>query len=138
MAPILLISIHPKCVTFERYPKYYWQMDVNRGENYKLLYPQHEYDDIIKWYEELANRYTDIVTYYPSIGKSYEGRDMPAVHITGSTAPNIFKIYFQCQIHASKLCLLCDNYPQIPYQYTRLVFHAVIYAMPFLSNVLHS
>ncbi|XP_065890606.1 carboxypeptidase B-like [Dysidea avara] len=60
----------------------------------------HEYDDIIKWYEELANRYTDIVTYYPSIGKSYEGRDMPAVHITGSTAPNIFKIYFQCQIHA--------------------------------------
>ena len=28
---------------------------------------------------------------------------MPAMHITGSTAPNTFKIYFQCQIHVSKL-----------------------------------
>ncbi|XP_065909435.1 carboxypeptidase O-like [Dysidea avara] len=60
----------------------------------------HKYDDIIKWYEELADQYSNIVTYYPTIGKSYEGRDMPAVHITGSTAPNTFKMYFQCQIHA--------------------------------------
>ena len=52
---------------------------------------------------ELADQYKDIVTYYPAIGKSYEGRDMPAVHITGSTSPE-FKIYYQCQIHASKLC----------------------------------
>jgi len=67
------------------------------------LSPQHEYDDIIKWYEELTSQYSEIATYYPTIGKSYEGRDMPAVHITANTSPDVLKIYFQCQSHASKL-----------------------------------
>jgi len=64
---------------------------------------QHTYEDTIKWYEEVASQYSEIVKYEPSIGKSYEGRDLPAVHITGSSSPDVFKMYFQCQIHASEL-----------------------------------
>lgn len=52
------------------------------------------------WYEDLAVGYPDIVKFVPSIGKSLEGRDMPAVHITASSSPR--KYYFQCQIHARK------------------------------------
>jgi len=45
------------------------------------------------------------VKYEESIGKSIEGRDQPAVEITAAvTDVNI--IYFQCQIHASKLAAL--------------------------------
>ncbi len=52
----------------------------------------------MKWYEELASSNPGIVKFVASIGKSVEGRDLPAVHIgTGAK-----QIYFQCQIHASK------------------------------------
>ncbi len=51
----------------------------------------------MNWYKELESNYKDIVKYVASIGKSVEGRDLPAVHIgTGA-----MQIYFQCQIHAS-------------------------------------
>ncbi|XP_065913902.1 carboxypeptidase B-like [Dysidea avara] len=60
----------------------------------------HTYEEIIQWYEELANQYSEIVKYEPSIGKSYEGRDQPAVHITASSTSDTLKMYFQCQIHA--------------------------------------
>ena len=64
--------------------------------------------DTIKWYEELATQYSELIKYEPTIGQSYEGRDMPAVHITANTAPETFKIYFQCQIHASEFtCCVC-------------------------------
>lgn len=68
-----------------------------------LSITQHEYGDIVSWYEELAKDNSDFVKYVPSIGKSVEGRDQPAVHITTSTAADRKKIYFQCQIHASVL-----------------------------------
>ena len=55
----------------------------------------------MNWYEELSKKFPEIVKFVPSIGKSVEGRDMPAVHITASSA-DALKIYFQCQIHASK------------------------------------
>ena len=66
-----------------------------------FLLLKHEYPDIVNWYEELSQNFPEIIKFVPSIGKSVEGRDMPAVHITASTA-DALKIYFQCQIHASK------------------------------------
>jgi len=60
----------------------------------------HEYEEIVNWYSELSMDNPDIVKFVPSIGKSVEGRDMPAVHITASTSSDTMKIYFQCQIHA--------------------------------------
>ena len=64
---------------------------------------QHRYDDIVKWWSELAEDNTEIVKYEESIGKSYEGRDIPAVHITANLNREKV-IYFQCQIHAS-MCI---------------------------------
>ena len=55
----------------------------------------------MNWYEELSKEFPEIVKFVPSVGKSVEGRDMPPVHITASSA-DALKIYFQCQIHASK------------------------------------
>ena len=66
-----------------------------------LLTIQHQYKEIVEWYQKLASDYSDIVTYVDSIGESIEGRDMPAVHFTKTPAPK-HTIYFQCQIHASK------------------------------------
>ena len=51
------------------------------------------------WYQELADK-SDFVTYTSSIGKSYEGRDQPAVRIANLDDIEKFQIYFQCQIHA--------------------------------------
>lgn len=64
---------------------------------------QHRYDEIINWYKELADKHPDIVKKIEIIGKSYEGREQPAVHITLNEDPESPKIYFQCQIHASEL-----------------------------------
>ena len=54
---------------------------------------KHEYPDIVNWYDELSQNFPEIVKFVPSIGKSVEGRDMPAVHITASST-NVLKIYF--------------------------------------------
>lgn len=61
---------------------------------------QHRYDDIVKWYQDLEQKFNGLIKFVPSIGKSYEGRDQPAVHITADPDATK-KIYFQCQIHAS-------------------------------------
>lgn len=67
------------------------------------LYFQHRYSDIVKWYEEMAGIYPQLATFVPSIGKSVEGRDQPAFHITATQGKeDVNKIYFQCQIHASE------------------------------------
>lgn len=63
---------------------------------------QHQYEEIVEWYHNLANNYPDTAKYVDSIGQSIEGRDMPAVHFTNSESPK-YSIYFQCQIHASEL-----------------------------------
>jgi hypothetical protein len=59
----------------------------------------HNYDAIVTWYQKLASENPDLVSYVERIGTSYQGLDMPAVHITASSDPQR-KIYFQCQIHA--------------------------------------
>ena len=68
---------------------------------------QHQYKDIVGWYTQLTNDYSDIARFVDSIGKSVEGRDMPAVHITKLATPSN-TVYFQCQIHASE-GLACLN-----------------------------
>ena len=67
---------------------------------YFLCFLQHRYDEIVDWYKTLASDNSNVVKYVESIGKSVEGRDQPAVHITTANG-NVNKIYFQCQIHAS-------------------------------------
>ena len=66
-----------------------------------MYHIQHPYVEIMEWYDKLAEDYDDLVTFVESVGKSYEGRDQPAVHITVNPDPNRYKFYFQCQIHAS-------------------------------------
>ena len=65
-----------------------------------LMSPQHDYEATKSWYRNLARDHRDLVRYNASIGKSVEGRDMPAVHITAKHNSGRKKIYFQCQIHA--------------------------------------
>ena len=64
--------------------------------------PQHDYEATKSWYRNLAHDHRDLVRYNASIGKSVEGRDMPAVHITAKHNSGRKKIYLQCQIHARK------------------------------------
>ena len=68
---------------------------------------KHRYDEIIEWWGKLAEDNADIVKYEPSIGKSFEGRDQPAIHITASEDNMEKTLYFQCQIHASKSHSTC-------------------------------
>ena len=63
---------------------------------------QHTYTEIVTWYQGLAGNYPNIVKYVGSIGKSIEGRDVPAVHFTNTESTPKYTVYFQCQIHASK------------------------------------
>ena len=57
--------------------------------------------EIVDWWKMLEIRYPNEVTFIESIGKSLEGRNIPAVVIT--SAPDDAKvIYMQCLIHASK------------------------------------
>jgi len=60
----------------------------------------HTYDELVGWYKQAAQDHSDVMSFVPSIGKSVEGRDMPAVHITGTKSGTKSQVYFQCQIHA--------------------------------------
>lgn len=71
-----------------------------------ILHPQHTYAEIIAWWDKLATDNADLVVYHESIGKSKEGRDQPAIHITSNEDPNVKTIYFQCQIHASMFVMI--------------------------------
>ena len=64
--------------------------------------------EMVSWWKKLAIRYPKDVTFNESIGKSYEGRNIPAVVIT--SAPDDAKvIYLQCLIHASKSDTTMEN-----------------------------
>ena len=62
----------------------------------------------------------------PSIGKSVEGRDMPAVHITAATAANHPKIYFQCQIHARKLLNYGIDITKIEKKKKKILYNVIV------------
>eukprot|EP00040_Diaphanoeca_grandis_P038854 m.257536 g.257536 ORF g.257536 m.257536 type:complete len:438 (+) comp35393_c0_seq1:111-1424(+) len=75
----------------------------------------HDYGEIVDWYTDIAEEFPDLTRLNPSIGSSHEGRNMPALHITGTT-PGVKKnIWFQCQIHAREwisgaTCMYIVNY----------------------------
>ena len=74
-----------------------------------LSITQHQYKDIVKWYTRLAKDYRGIARFVRSIGKSVQGRRMPAFHITNAKgSPKT--IYFQCQIHASERLACLNSY----------------------------
>ena len=62
---------------------------------------QHPYEDIVEWYRNLTRDYSSISRFVESIGVSSQGRNIPAVHFSGTETPE-YTVYFQCQIHASK------------------------------------
>eukprot|EP00002_Diphylleia_rotans_P010890 TRINITY_DN2154_c0_g1_i1.p1 TRINITY_DN2154_c0_g1~~TRINITY_DN2154_c0_g1_i1.p1 ORF type:complete len:339 (-),score=64.31 TRINITY_DN2154_c0_g1_i1:200-1216(-) len=76
----------------------------------------HRYDAIVQYYRDLATTYRNIVTFIPSIGKSFEGRDIAAVRIKGR-ASGAKKIYWQGGIHARERI----SPAALAYQYMKLV-----------------
>lgn len=65
----------------------------------------HTYDQIKQWYSDMCKTHSDLTKFVPSIGKTHEGRDLFAIHLTGSKS-SLFagkpkrKIWFESQIHA--------------------------------------
>jgi hypothetical protein len=60
----------------------------------------HTFDDIVSWCKEVGKTYSSLVKIDPSIGKSVQGRDIPAVHITGSEAGPKKQIWINSLQHA--------------------------------------
>lgn len=60
----------------------------------------HSYEEMVGWYGDLAKKNPAAVKFVPSIGKSIEGRDMPAVHITNPNGAAKKKVWFESLIHA--------------------------------------
>jgi len=61
----------------------------------------HQYTDIVTWLQQLASKYSNLVTYTASIGKSVEGRDIPMLKITSqNNAGSKKSIFFQGLQHA--------------------------------------
>ena len=64
----------------------------------------HRYEAIKEWYQKLAQEFPHLIKFVPSIGKTHEGRDLFAVHLTAynssSSSPAKKQIWFQSQIHA--------------------------------------
>eukprot|EP00835_Amoeboradix_gromovi_P005729 NODE_572_length_6559_cov_0.536842.p4 type:complete len:262 gc:universal NODE_572_length_6559_cov_0.536842:373-1158(+) len=58
------------------------------------------YSEIKEWYFKLSQTYPDLVEFVPSIGKSNEGRDLFAIHLTAPTQESKKQFYFQSLIHA--------------------------------------
>jgi len=58
------------------------------------------YDSIKLWYQKLAETFPQLVTFVPSIGKSLEGRDLFAIHLTAPTKTSKKVFYFESLIHA--------------------------------------
>jgi murein tripeptide amidase MpaA len=57
-------------------------------------------DELLGFYKGLAQQYPDLVKYVPSIGKTHEGRDIPAFHLKGKNYRGDKKFYFEGLIHA--------------------------------------
>jgi len=63
----------------------------------------HTYDEIHKWYRDLNSEHPSLTKYVNSIGKTYEGRDIMAFHVTAPKKDDNNKkrkIWIQCQLHA--------------------------------------
>jgi hypothetical protein len=62
----------------------------------------HRPEGVLKYYSYLAKTYPHLVTLVPSIGKTHEGRDLFAVHLSsnGTTKKEKKRVWWQSQIHA--------------------------------------
>eukprot|EP00834_Sanchytrium_tribonematis_P001721 NODE_44_length_33449_cov_1.575742.p21 type:complete len:244 gc:universal NODE_44_length_33449_cov_1.575742:27289-26558(-) len=58
------------------------------------------YDEVKQWYQKLADIFPDLVEFVPSIGKSTEGRDLFAIHLTSPSKQTKKQFYFESLIHA--------------------------------------
>jgi murein tripeptide amidase MpaA len=74
------------------------QLLQERGSDWFDNY--HRFDEMKQWYSDLAQQYSNLVTFIPSIGKSAQGRDLFALKITGTKASKKPQIWIQGQIHA--------------------------------------
>lgn len=84
----------------EEYITQYEKDWASSGKKAEWHEEYHTYDEIVAWYQSLAATYPTLTTWVPSIGKSFEGRDQPAIHFTAPGGSNKKTIYVQCQIHA--------------------------------------
>jgi len=61
----------------------------------------HSYSDIVTWLQQLTKKYSTLVSYTASIGKTVENRDIPMIKITSQkNAGNKKAIFFQGMQHA--------------------------------------
>jgi len=60
----------------------------------------HTFDDIVTWYKGVAAKYPTMVKFKPSIGKTFQGKDLPLLEITGTSGTNKKNIWFHGQQHA--------------------------------------
>jgi hypothetical protein len=60
----------------------------------------HTYDEIKDWYNQHAKNNQGVVKFVPSIGKTLQGNDIFAVHLTNPNGVAKKKIWFESLIHA--------------------------------------
>lgn len=73
--------------------------ETARTEKEEWFEAYHTYEEIKEWYQDLASS-SNLVQFYPSVGKSEEGRDIFAITLTGNKGGNKLNFFMQCQIHA--------------------------------------
>jgi len=74
----------------------------------------HSYNDTKTWYQDLARQYPQIATFVPTVGKTWEDRDIFAFRITANNNQARPKIWIQCNIHARKRLLFPSLSPFLP------------------------
>ncbi|KAI0244404.1 hypothetical protein L0F63_003033 [Massospora cicadina] len=79
----------------------------------------HRLDEIVNWYRALAKKHPTVVKFIPSIGKSAEGRNLSAIHITNSNHKQKKKVWFQSLIHAREWITA----PTLQYVLNHLINH---------------
>jgi murein tripeptide amidase MpaA len=71
---------------------------VDRSADWFAAY--HSYDEIKAWYTQHAQNNAGVVKLVPSIGKTLQGNDIFAVHLTNPNGAAKKKIWFESLIHA--------------------------------------
>jgi len=66
----------------------------------------HNTDDIVFFYQNASTVYPRFVTFVPSIGTTWEGRDIPVVHVTSPNGvENKKQVWLEANIHARGMFL---------------------------------
>ena len=60
----------------------------------------HTWNDSLAWYQEVAAAYPNLVTYVPSVGKTWEGRDLAVIRVNAPNGRAKKQVYIQSNIHA--------------------------------------